>query len=222
MRLYDVRDMASLSPKNDGKQFWNSTYDARAMVGALDFTKKVMNYCEAGSSILDVGCGDGRDSLYFAQNGLKVTAIDFSEKAIERVHALGAPIDARAMDTTRMDFPDASFDVVYAHLSLHYFDDTMTTEVFANIHRMLKPRGHFFVRCKSTEDPYYGQGERVGEHMFLHPYLRRFFTEEYMRGKLALFDVLELGKSSSNYDGKESCFIDAIAQKESIRPLIRP
>lgn len=196
----------------DAQHLWNSTYTSRAMVAPVDFAKKVLEHVKSGTAILDIGCGDGRDSLYFAQNGLQVTAIDFSEKAIERVRQLGAPIDARVMDTTRMDFPDASFDAVYAHLSLHYFDDVTTTAVFQKIHRMLKPGGYFFVRCKSTKDPYYGQGEKVGEHMYVHKHLRHFFTTEYMREKLRDFTIAELDDSSAVFDNKESHFVDAVAQ----------
>ena len=205
---------------SDAKQHWEATYGERAMVSALDFTKQVLAYAKKGDSILDVGCGDGRDAAFFADSGLRVTAIDFSEKAIERVNALGLPIDARVMETTAMDFPDASFDVVYAHLSLHYFDDPTTTAVFANVRRMLKPGGHFFVRCKSTKDRFYGEGEKVGEHMFRKTHVRHFFTPEYMRGKLDGFSVLELGESSAAYDGNESHFVDAIAQKQAMNALM--
>ncbi len=32
--------------------------------------------------IMDIGCGNGRDSIYFSQNGLEVTGVDASEEAI--------------------------------------------------------------------------------------------------------------------------------------------
>ena len=199
---------------SDAKQHWEATYGDRVMVSPLDFTKRVLAFAKPGDAILDVGCGDGRDAAFFAHSGLRVTAVDFSETAIERVKGTGLPIDARVMETTAMDFPDACFDVVYAHLSLHYFDDATTAAIFENIRRMLKPGGHFFVRCKSTKDRFYGEGEKVGEHMFRMTHVRHFFTPEYMREKLGGFTVVELGESSASYDGGESRFVNAIARKE--------
>ena len=143
------------------KSFWDQRYKTREMVSPLDFTKKAFGYMSTSMNVLDIGCGDGRDSLFFAENGMNVTAIDFSEEAIMRVLAHNPDIDARAMDILNMDFPDESFDAVYAHLSIHYFDDATTDKVITNIHRMLKPEGFFFVKCKSTDDPLYGQGEEV-------------------------------------------------------------
>jgi len=185
------------------------------MVSPLDFTLKALKYLSAipHCSILDVGCGDGRDSLHFAENGLKVTAIDFSDEAIGRVKAADKGIDARVMDILEMDFEDAEFDAVYAHLSIQYFDDATTDQVIANIKRMLKPGGYFFIKCKSVEDPLFGQGEKVGENMFKRKYVRHFFTEEYMREKLKDFQILELQSTQAQYDGHKSAFVEAVGRK---------
>ncbi len=211
----------------DPKTQWNAKYQSKKTVDALDFTKHAAALLheeftknaanllgdKTNVSILDIGCGDGRDANFFAEQGLHVTAIDFSEEAIERVKKLNPAIDARVMDTTNMDFPDASFDAVYAHLSLHYFDDATTAAIFANIHRMLKPGGLFFVKCKSTKDAYYGEGEKVGEHMYVRSNMRHFFTPEYMQKQLADFTVLTLDETSAEYDGKTSAFVEAVAKK---------
>lgn len=194
---------------------WQETYKTRKMSAVVDFAKQVSEYLheKQGASVLDIGCGDGRDADFFATQGLNVTAIDFSEEAIERVKKLNPAIDARVMDTQHMDFPDASFDAVYAHLSLHYFDDATTTTIFENIRRMLKPGGLFFVKCKSTKDPYYGMGEEVGPNMFLHGHLRHLFTPDYMRTQLADFTILTIDETSADYDGKTSAFVEAVAKK---------
>lgn len=186
------------------------------MVSPLDFARKAYAYLkdQPQVSILDVGCGDGRDALFFARKGLKVTAIDFSEEAIKRVSSAHPSIDARVMDILDMDFPDASFGAVYAHLSLQYFDDEMTDAVFQNIHRMLMPGGYFFVKCKSTSDPLYGKGTKVGEDTYVLEYQRHFFSKEYMKEKLRDFTILELEKTASTYDGEQSAFVDAVATKE--------
>jgi SAM-dependent methyltransferase len=197
-----------------GKSFWETRYKTRKMVSPLAFTEKTWDYLKDLGTVhlLDIGCGDGRDSQFFAHKGCTVTAIDYAESAIERVNTLDAGIEARVMDITAMDFPDAHFDAIYAHLAIQYFDDTVTTEVFQNIHRMLKPGGLFFVKCKSTEDRFCGMGEKVGEDMYLYDYIRHFFSEDYMREKLERFDIIELASTQDSYDGIESHFIEAVAR----------
>lgn len=41
--------------------------------------------CLQPGSVLDVACGDGRNTLFLAEKGFRVTGIDFSEKALERL-----------------------------------------------------------------------------------------------------------------------------------------
>jgi SAM-dependent methyltransferase len=198
----------------DAKKHWNRTYKTRKMVSAVAFAKKAFALLPRKSSIslLDIGCGDGRDSSYFSKNGVQVTAIDFSQEAIRRVRTNTPSINAHIMEISDMRFPDASFDAVYAHLSLHYFDDPTTDAIFQTIHRMLKPGGLFFVRCKSLRDPQYGKGTRVGKDIFLDGHLRHFFSTEYLREKLRNYRLLSLEETSSAYDGKVSAFVEAVAQ----------
>jgi ubiquinone/menaquinone biosynthesis C-methylase UbiE len=187
------------------------------MVATLDYAKKAFEQLRSkhGCTLLDIGCGDGRDSIYFEEQGVKVTAIDFSEEAISRLKKKAPKINAIVKEIQHMDFPDASFDAIYAHLSLHYFDDSTTDTIFGNIYRMLKPGGLLFVRCKSIHDPFYGKGEKVGDDMFLLKHVRHFFSKEYMQNKLRKFVVLSLDETSSFYDGKDSCFVEAVACKEA-------
>ncbi|HVM34609.1 MAG TPA: class I SAM-dependent methyltransferase, partial [Actinomycetota bacterium] len=65
---------------------------------------------------LDVGCGEGADSIWLAQRGWTVTAIDISEVAIGRAreasHPAGASVEWICGDVLRSPFPARSFDLV--------------------------------------------------------------------------------------------------------------
>jgi len=96
-----------------------------------------------GKKILEIGCGVGIDLVRFAEAGAHVTGIDLSQTAIHLAeknfsqNSLSASL--QVMDGENLDYPDASFDVVYAHGVLQYAGDPekMVQEAF----RVLKKGG---------------------------------------------------------------------------------
>lgn len=97
-----------------------------------------------GKKILELGCGAGEASVYFAKKGADVTATDLSagmlrvvEKLAER-HAVSVATKQNASD--HLDFPDGSFDIVYASNLLHHVDIEPT---LAEARRVLKSGGIF-------------------------------------------------------------------------------
>ncbi len=195
--------------------YWNDLWNRYPDLPVNNFAKKAYKVIQEKDlrTLLDLGCGTGQDSLYFASQGLEVTAVDLSTSGIHSLQTKNPKINCIAGDICRMQFPAESFDVVYAHLSLHYFDDANTSRIFNNIYRILRKSGLFFVKCKSTEDRLFGQGEKVGENMYLNQHTRHFFSREYMTEKLLRFDTIHLRKTASAYGRYKSAFIEAVAQK---------
>ena len=76
-------------------------------------------WMRAGDDVLDVGCGTGREALQFATRGMKVTAIDVSERSIdvarERAarNCLSDRVSTRTGDVSSHDLPKESFDVIF-------------------------------------------------------------------------------------------------------------
>lgn len=170
-------------------------------------------------TLLDVGCGVGVDSIFFAQNRLKVTAVDFSETGIEKLKQTITRKKIKNLtpmlkDISKLKFKPNSFDVIYAHLSLHYFDDKTTAKIFNNLYKLLRPKGLFFIKCKSTDDRLYGKGKKIAKDIYVrNDHIRHFFSKEYMAEKLQKFKVLKIKKTSSTYHTYRSFFIEALATK---------
>lgn len=68
------------------KDFWQSKFLLRGE-NRLSPEAGIVNYINKfkHGSVLDIACGDGRNSLFFLENDFKVTSIDFSEEALERL-----------------------------------------------------------------------------------------------------------------------------------------
>lgn len=150
-------------------------------------------------SVLDLGCGTGRDSLFFMENGLHVTAVDVSQAALDKIRRPN--IRKICADLSDLALEPDSFNAVYAHLSLHYFDDAATRRIIAGVYQALKPGGVFCLRCKSVKDPLYGRGARVGPDMFEEEHLRHFFSPEYMQDVLGVFDACAVTETEEDYYG---------------------
>jgi ubiquinone/menaquinone biosynthesis C-methylase UbiE len=107
---------------------------------------------------------------------------------------------------------DADFDGVYARLSLHYFSDEATKAVFREIARVLTKGGLLAFMCKSVDDPLYGKGRRIAEHIFESHHIRHFFSAAYARECMApYFEVIKLENVRGELYGEDSAYVKAIA-----------
>lgn len=96
-----------------------------------------------GKTLLDVGCGLGESSTYFALMGAHVIANDISPKMIELAKRTAAryntQIDSLVSPAEALDLPDNSIDICYVANLLHHVTDQV--KVLQEIHRVLKPGG---------------------------------------------------------------------------------
>ncbi len=143
--------------------------------------------------VLDLGCGYGRDSIYFAQQGFEVMALDCSPVAIQLLQTRIAGTELAARITTvvtdalqSLPAPDGHFDAVYAYLFFCLaFTDAELTQLFAECARVLKPDGYLAGTVRSVYDRSYGKGEQIEPDMFAVPNaVRHFFSERYLERKL--------------------------------------
>ena len=172
-----------------------------------------------GVTIVELGCGVGRESAYFAKRGFRVLASDISSEAIEqdKKHFPGLNIVFSVHDIRdRLLFENSEVDVIYSNLSLHYFDDDTTRKIFADIYRVLKPGGILAFTCKSIHDYHYGNGEEVEKDVFVSKtgHVRHLFSLDYTRDLLRdKFEPLLLDEVEDENDGQVDSLIRCIARK---------
>ncbi len=97
----------------------------------------------SGKRILDLGCGAGENSVYFAKKGAICVASDYSPGMVEVALNLAAinsvKIEGAIVNAMAIDFPDCSFDIVYAANLLHHLPDPQAC--IQEMYRILKPGG---------------------------------------------------------------------------------
>jgi ubiquinone/menaquinone biosynthesis C-methylase UbiE len=96
-----------------------------------------------GKYLLDLGCGAGENSVYFAQLGARCVATDYSpgmvDVAVKLAERNGVQVEGKVINAMAIDFPDNTFDIIYASNLLHHIPDPKL--VLQEMHRVLKPGG---------------------------------------------------------------------------------
>jgi SAM-dependent methyltransferase len=146
---------------------------------------------EGKTTLLEIGAGTGKDSLFFQQNGLRVVCTDLSPAMIALCRAKG--LEAYEMDFLHLDFAPASFDAIYALNCLLHVPGAALPAVLQKIRDLLRPSGLFFLGV-------YGGFEKEGinENDYHDP--PRFFshhTDEFMKDVTAPYFDLVLFKAVS-------------------------
>jgi SAM-dependent methyltransferase len=138
---------------------WNKVYSEDSSFfgeGPSDFAKKCYEYFLQNkvTKILDLGCGQGRDSIFFSLNNLEVYAVDSSVVATDGIQKFNEnnyqTINVKCIDVRQgLPFEDNNFDAVYSHM---FYNMNFTNEeldfLFQESNRVLKTNGllYFSVR----------------------------------------------------------------------------
>jgi len=159
------------------KNYWNGYYSKAPKEISMpsDFAKFVMDHMQAGKKLIDLGCGNGRDSVYFCNNGIRVTAVDSSKSAIEFIDNYQIPIFAVCDDFVETKaLACIDYDYCYARWTIHAINKAQQNKLLPNVYHALNENGLLFVEVRTINDAKYGQGEPLGEHEF-------FFDNHYRR-----------------------------------------
>ena len=163
----------------------------RELLGEIDiylFDQILKNRFNPRMSVLDAGCGGGRNIIYFLRSGFRVFGVDRSARAIEQVRQLAQaltpnspPENFQISTVEQMPFEDERFDVVISSAVLHFAENERHfDEMFAEMWRVLKPGGLFFARLASSIG-IENKVEAIGGGRYLLPDgSQRFLVDEEM------------------------------------------
>lgn len=119
-----------------------------------------------GDRVLDIGCGPGNHSEYFASKGLRVVCGDLSQTMVERARSKG--LEARVMDIEDLDYEN-EFDGVWAYAVLLHLKKEKVRGAFEKLVKAVKPGGIIGIAVKE------GEGEGYEEH-HSYPGTKRWFS----------------------------------------------
>jgi ubiquinone/menaquinone biosynthesis C-methylase UbiE len=157
---------------------WSGSYDADNNL-TRDLDQQVTRAALASlhfNSILEIGCGTGKNTAFLAQIGDSVHALDFSQGMIEKAKAkVGAQNVRFSVADLTQKWPgnDGEFDLVVCNLVLEHIADL--TFIFSEAARVLQNKGSFFVnelhpfkQYEGSKARFYWEGETIEVDAFVH------------------------------------------------------
>ena len=139
----------------------------------LDKWLPLLQQKSTNESLLELGCGDGRDTSELLLAGCKVIATDISSSNLTACAQSASYANLVQMDNGKLfPFADRSMSVIIASLSLHYFTWEVTMQIASELKRCILPGGLFLARFNSTEDDNYG----ASSPLEIEPNLRQVGT----------------------------------------------
>lgn len=165
----------------------------------IEEMQQFVHYLKKGSSILDLGCGPGRDAVWFTQRGYSVTLFDLSPELLAIAKSKLPDAHIIQGDMTALPFENNSFDGIWANASLLHLTKKEFRRALQKVYEILTPDGMFFCSLKE------GTGEQeIEEDKYGKP-MKRFFS-------LYTKDELEKVVTSTGFDLVDSYVRNSPAQ----------
>jgi len=136
------------------------------------------DYEKENATVLDVGCGQGRDALFIARLGHAVTAIDLSPSGIRdlQVDAVseGLAIKSEVVDIRAFESEDR-FDVILIDRTLHMLAPDERIAVLKNLLSLSKPKTHLLIADERSNIPAFKTALDASEWDWISTLERRGF-----------------------------------------------
>jgi SAM-dependent methyltransferase len=175
----------------DAKQFWNERFNKPEFIFGKEpneyLVEQASHYLKPNSSVLCIADGEGRNGVWLAKQGMRVTGFDISDIALAKAHQFAADnkvnIQYSLCDTDGFNWPANSYDAAIG-IFIQFADPEMRARIFKQVHQTLKPGGLFILQGYTPKQLEYKTG---GPSMLEHLY-----TEEMIRELSQEFKVLDL------------------------------
>lgn len=203
-----VKKIKDFVPKNEedfdrDREYWNHFYSNIERTGKLaepsQFATDIVKDLVPGNHLLELGCGNGRDSLFFLKKGLRVTALDASDIAVDFLNSLTLDNDNALFVCDNFvkcqSLYQLKYDYIYSRFTLHAINEEQENELLANIHDALSLEGILYIEARTTKDEIYGKGKEVERNAYIYNgHYRRFINPIEFRVKLENlgFEILSI------------------------------
>ncbi|PKO68562.1 MAG: SAM-dependent methyltransferase [Betaproteobacteria bacterium HGW-Betaproteobacteria-16] len=177
-------DTKKTSPFSAPAQTWNQRFAASGFLfGSAPnaWLREHASVWSPGDRVLCVADGEGRNSVWLAEQGLTVDAFDIAEIGVAKARDLaaqrGVTVNFTVADCDDYAWPEAACDGVAA-IFVQFADPALRERLFARMVRALKPGGHLVLQGYTPQQlEYKTGGPPLASHLYTEALLREAFAE---------------------------------------------
>lgn len=177
------------------------------------FLRRHRDRLRAGATALAIADGEGRNSVFMAEQGVAVTAMDGSAVAVAKARALaderGVAVDFHVADILTWDWRPATYDLVVG-IFFQFLAPEQQPRVFDGMTRTLRPGGTLLVHGYRPEQVDYGTGgPPIRENMYTEELLADAFADLHIE----LLESYDADIAEGTGHVGTSALIDLVATK---------
>ncbi|MCA0996281.1 SAM-dependent methyltransferase [Alloyangia pacifica] len=195
---------------------WDERYSVEDYVFGTEpsgFLTRRDHWLKRGAKALCVADGEGRNSVYLAEQGLQVTAWDGSPAAVAKARKLakarGVEVDYSVQDVFEWDWPEGAYDLVVG-IFIQFLPPEGRDQLFKKMAAALKPGGVLMLHGYTPKQLHYGTGgPKQRENLYTAELLRRLFADM----RIQVLEDYELDINEGSGHVGRSALIDLVAVK---------
>jgi hypothetical protein len=198
------------------RETWNARFDRDDYLfgeAPNAFVRNQAARIPHGASVLCVADGEGRNSVWLAEQGMQVTAFDFAPNAVAKAARLaqrrGVAVDGHEADMFSWPWAATQYDAVVA-VFIQFLAPDQRDAMFANMQSTVVSGGLFLLEGYRPEQVDYGTGGPPRrDHMYTRDWLERVFAG----WEIVLIDAYDAEIAEGHAHSGKSALIDLVARK---------
>jgi tellurite methyltransferase len=174
------------------------------------------------TKLIELGCGNGRDSIYYGERGLNVLAVDQVDEEIDFLNKRFGKfknLEFKSGDFTNLK-NDEMFEIIYSRFTLHSINLVEQNRVLNWAYNQLNQNGFFCVEVRGHKNELYQKGEKVANEkdaFIYNNHYRRFLEFETFCNELLVIgfniEYSNEAKGFAPFNDTNETFIRVIAKK---------
>ena len=165
------------------KKYWDRFYSKKKKFPRSTFAnfckKKFIRNKQKNKKLIDLGCGNGRDTIFFS-NKIYSFGVDRSEEAItnlQRKYSSNINLNFKKGDLENLNFKTlGKFDYIYCRFLFHAINKKIQTRIFNNLKYLMKKKCLLMVEFRTDKDPLKNFGKKISKSERYTNHYRRFIN----------------------------------------------